>query len=218
MKLFKILAIAVMAMVSSASAKAGVALSNMGSNGTTYSSFIDITNQTAAVRNAVGFTVGGSDFTLGSVSAAMFGNGAAAKFAIYSDVGGNPGVVVSTSTSTNVGGDNVYSFSFVGQTGNVLTAGQTYWALVGQITPDMAWYEHTDGTAPSDVNALGLLTYLDDERSTNFNAARTWTGLASNRTFSILGTAVPPAAVPEPALTSLLCLSGIALIRRRMKK
>ncbi|MBU6387791.1 MAG: PEP-CTERM sorting domain-containing protein [Planctomycetes bacterium] len=27
-----------------------------------------------------------------------------------------------------------------------------------------------------------------------------------------------PAAVPEPALTSLLCLSGIALIRRRMKK
>jgi hypothetical protein len=100
MKLFKILAIAVMAMVSSASAQAGVALSNMGLDGTTYSSFVDGTNQTASIRSAVGFTVGGSDFTLSSVSAAMFGNGDAAKFAIYSDVGGNPGVVVSTSTST----------------------------------------------------------------------------------------------------------------------
>ena len=214
MKLFKILAIAVMAMVSSVSAQAGVALSNMGSNGTTYSSYLDSSNQTAAFRNAVGFTVGGSDFTLNSVSAAMFGNGTGAKFAIYSDVGGNPGSVVSTSTSTNVGADNVYSFSFVGQTGNVLTAGQTYWAVVDQVTPDMAWYLHTDGTAPSDVNALGLLTYLDDKRTTNFNAARTWSDLGTYRTFSISGTA----AVPEPALTSLLCLSGIALIRRRMKK
>jgi hypothetical protein len=218
MKLFKILAIAVMAMVSSASAQAGVALSNMGLDGTTYSSFVDGTNQTASIRSAVGFTVGGSDFTLSSVSAAMFGNGAAAKFAIYSDVGGNPGLVVSTSTSTNVTvDDEVYSFSFVGQIGNVLTAGKTYWAVVEQVNPGMSWYEHTDDTAPSDVNALGLLTYLNSKRSTNFNGARTWQ-LASNRTFSISGTAVPPAAVPEPALTSLLCLSGIALIRRRMKK
>jgi hypothetical protein len=217
MKLFRIFAIAALAMVSSVSAQAGVALSNMGLDGTTYSGYDDSTNQSVTTRSAVGFTVGGSNFDLSSVSAALFGDGSGAKFAIYSDVGGNPGAVVSTSISTNVGGNNVYSFSFVGQAGNVLTAGRTYWAVVDQFTPDMAWYEHTAGTAPSDVNSLGLLTYVGSLRTATFNTTRIWAS-TDHRTFSISGTSVPPAAIPEPALTSLLCLSGIALIRRRMKK
>jgi hypothetical protein len=218
MKLFKILAIAAMAMVSSASAQAGVALSNMGANGTTYNDFDTSANQDLDRRSAVGFTVGASNFTVQSISAGLFATNLPGTFAIYSDVGGNPGAIVSTSTSTTVNADGVYSFSFVGQPGNVLTAGQTYWAILDSVGAGLSWYQHQLNTAPSDVNSLGLLTYVGDKRSTNFNGLRTWASPSFVRTFSISGTAVPPAAVPEPALTSLLCLSGIALIRRRMKK
>lgn len=218
MKLFKILAIAAMAMVSSVSAHAGVALSNMGANGTTYSDFDTSSDQTFAKRSAVGFMVGASNFTVESISAGLFANSLSGTFAIYSDVGGNPGAIVSTSTSTNVGGEGVYSFSFVGQPGNVLTAGETYWAILDSVGAGLSWYQHQQDTEPFDVNSLGLLTHAGEKRSANFNGLRTWTTPPSVRTFSISGTAVPPAAIPEPALTSLLCLSGIALIRRRMKK
>jgi hypothetical protein len=218
MSLFKILAIAALAMVSSASAQAGVALSNMGLDGMTYSNFDESQNQDANRRTAVGFTVGTSDFAVTKISAGLFASSVSQTMAIYSNVAGKPGSIVSTSLSTTVGTDDVYSFSFVGQSGNVLTAGQTYWAVLDTVGAGSSWYETTPNLAPSDVNSLGLLTYVGDLRSTNFGTTRTWANSPESRTFSISGTAVPPAAIPEPALTSLLCLSGIALIRRRMKK
>lgn len=225
MKLFRIFAIVALAMISGASAQAGVvALSNMGADGVTYASgkFVTSTNQTAAVRTAVGFTVGASGFTVDTISAALFGvtppSTMSSKVGIYSDVGGNPGSLVSQSaTNSNIQGDGVYSFSFASSAGRVLTAGTTYWAYLDTVGGDLAWYQHDDGITPSDINSTGLLTYIGDKRSSNFNGARTWATRTDYRTFSISGSGAPP-AVPEPALTSLLCLGGVALIRRRMKK
>lgn len=226
MKLFRTLAIAVLAMVSGASAQAGVvALSNMGADGVTYAidDMITSTNQTSAVRSAVGFTVGASNFTVDTISAALFGvtppTSVSSRFGIYSDVGGNPGSLVSMSaTNNNIQGDGVYTFSFASSAGRVLTAGTTYWVYIDTIGGDMAWYEHVTPVAPSDINSTGLLTYIGDKRSSNFNDGRTWSTRTDYRTFSISGSGGTPPAVPEPALTSLLCLGGVALIRRRMKK
>ena len=225
MKLFRIFAIAAMAMLASASAHAGVvALSNMGTDGVTYAptKFVTSTNQTTAVRSAVGFTVGASGFTVETISAALFGvtppSSLSSKVAIYSNVSGNPGVKVSESALlSNIQGDDVYSFDFTTSAGRVLAAGNTYWALIDTTGGDLAWYEHDDGIQPSDVNTTGLLTYVGDRRSLNFSdATPTWSVRTDYRTFSISGTGgLPP--VPEPALTSLLCFGGIALIRRRMK-
>lgn len=223
MKLFGIFAIVALAMITSASAQAGVALSNMGADGVTYSNFIDSTNQTATVRNAVGFTVGSSNFTVDTISAGLFGvtppSSLSSKIGIFSDVGGNPGSLVSESaTNSNIQGDGVYSFSFASSAGRVLTAGTTYWVYIDTVGGNLAWYQTTPDISPSDINSTGLLTYVGDKRSTDFNTSRTWSNLATRRTFSIAGTGAPPPAIPEPALTSLLCLGGVALIRRRMKK
>ena len=226
MNLIRILAIAALAMVSSASAQAGlVALSNMGSDGVTYASgkFVTSTNQTSLIRSAVGFTVGASDFTVDTISAALFGvtppNSMSSRVAIYSNAGGSPGASVAVSALlSTVQGDGVYTFSFTSSAGRVLTAGSTYWALIDTVGGDLAWYQHDDGIQPSDINRTGLLTYIGDRRSLNFSdASPTWSVRTDYRTFSISGSAAP-SLVPEPALTSLLCLGGVTLIRRRMKK
>jgi hypothetical protein len=215
MKLLKILAIAVMAMVSSVSAQAGVVLSNAASG--VSSSGID--DNTGTKRNAVGFTTTDS-FTVDYVRAAIFGIAnpgvVPIKMGIYNDASGVPGTTLITeSTATNVGGGApppFSTFTFSDNSTRTLSAG-TYWVIITQNAVDAAWYKPVGTGTPTDPNLpLSGVTYV----SSLFNEGAGWT-VTSNRTFELAGT-VGSAAVPEPALTSLLCLSGIALIRRRMKK
>jgi hypothetical protein len=212
MKLFRILAIAALAMVSSVSAQAGVltnvVLSNMGSDGNTTT--LNFSGDISGTRLAgSGFTVGASDFYLAAINVGVFGNGDNITASIVNANGANPGSTVFASRSQAVSGEMIVTFDFDDYQ---LTANQSYFITLKGIN-GAAWY--TKGTAPG-VFAPGGLTYISSRFSTNDGA--TWSDPETNFQIAYSGSTVPPAAVPEPALTSLLCLSGIALIRRRMKK
>ena len=212
MKLFRILAIAAMAMVSSVSAQAGVVLSNMGAAGTSNTSTNTNTDIVSSDRIAAGFTTGSTDQILDWVALWTFNNDAPGTktVSIFSDASGSPGASVGTSTATNVpGSKGRYQFDFSGVT---LTANTKYWVLpeVG-----LSWYTAQANAAPTAQNGSG---FSFDGMKESFDAGANWSPLAFNYTLAISTSDVPPAAIPEPALTSLLCLSGIALIRRRMKK
>jgi hypothetical protein len=208
MKLFKILAIAAMAMVSSVSAQAGVVLSNMGSLGMTDTSGSFNGDVLGTSRHASGFTTGSVAQKLDWVSLVGFNNDVTQKtVAIFSDNAGNPGTVFATSALRNVGGKNFYQFNFTGVT---LAANTKYWVL-----PELglSWYLEDNGVQPSAENGSGF-THAGVRRS--IDSGSSWSVRTEAFTLAISTSDLPP--VPEPALTSLLCLSGIALIRRRMKK
>jgi hypothetical protein len=221
MKLFRILAIAALAMVSSASAQAGVVLSNMGSSGTDTTN-VTTTNtiQTVSVRNSAGFTTGAVGFDLSGFNAIMDSaiNPTAVNvtFAVYSNNGGVPGTKIAETASQTVNAKQSYSFSFSSPVS--LSASTTYWAVI-ETGVSSSWYA-MNGTAGDPVaqNSSGF-SFVSYKQSNNFNATTpTWGGTDANRyAFAVLGTN-QNSAVPEPALTSLLCLGGVALIRRRMKK
>lgn len=207
MKLFKILAIAAMAMVSSVSAQAGVVLSNMGAAGTSNTSTNSNTDILPSDLLAAGFTTGSTDQILDWVALWTFNNFPAdtKTVSIFSDAAGSPGTVFGTSTATTVPGTKGrYQFNFSGVT---LTANTKYWVLPAA---GLSWYTAQANAAPTAQNGSG---FSFDGMKESYDTGATWGALATNHTL-----AISTSEVPEPALTSLLCLSGIALIRRRMKK
>ncbi len=208
MKLFKILAIAALAMVSSASAQAGVVLSNMGAGGLSDTSGSFNGDVLGATRHASGFTTGPVVQNLDWVSLVGFNNDVGQKTVrIFSDNANNPGTLFATSAATNMSIKDVYQFNFSGVT---LAANTKYWVL-----PELgvSWYLEDNGLQPTVQNGSGF-THAGVRRSSD--SGINWTTRMDAFTLAI--STSDPAAVPEPALTSLLCLSGIALIRRRMKK
>ena len=205
----KFLALALMAMAffAASPAQAGVVLSNMGANGLTDTSSATNTDILANNWLASGFTTGADALKLDWVSIVGFNNDVGSKtVAIYSDNAGSPGTLVATSSGTTVTTKNVYQFNFSGAN---LAASTSYWVLpqVG-----LSWYIESANAAPTAQNASGF-SYLGVKTSTNSGSS--WNTSPFNYT---VGISASPAAVPEPAITSLVCVGGIAFMRRRMKK
>jgi hypothetical protein len=222
MKLFRILAIAALAMVSSVSAQAGaitgVVLSNLGSDGDTHGPLAGSWNVNGTTSLALGFTTGAADFKLNQFNAALFGitsGTVSATMTIYESNSGKPGTFVGSATIPSIGNDDAYTFDFAPAGGLILTANKTYFAVATTTGTSSSWY--FNGPAPTTF-APGGVSYLNTIVTSDSGSNWTQMSPGLNAFFAIAGTPVPPAAVPEPALTSLLCLSGIALIRRRMKK
>jgi len=205
----KFLALALMAMAffAASPAQAGVVLSNMGANGLTDTS--GPTNTDILLTNylAAGFTTGATAQQLDWVSLVGFNNDNGTKVVIlYSDNGGSPDAPITVSAGPVVGTKNVYQFNFSGVN---LAASTSYWVLpqVG-----LSWYIESANAAPTAQNASGF-SYLGVKTSTNSGSS--WNTSPFNYT---VGISASPAAVPEPAITSLVCVGGIAFMRRRMKK
>jgi hypothetical protein len=206
----KFLALALMAMAffAASPAQAGVVLSNMGANGLTDTSGPTNTDILAANWLAAGFTTGADALDLDWVSIVGFNNDAGTKtVAIYADNAGKPGTLVATSSGTTVTTKSVYQFNF---SGTSLAAATTYWVLpqVG-----LSWYLESNNDVPTAQNSSGY-SFVGYKKSTN--SGSTWTTSVLSYTVGI--SATPAAAVPEPAITSLVCVGGIAFMRRRMKK
>jgi hypothetical protein len=214
MKLFRIFAIAALAMLNSVSAQAGVQLSNMGSNGLTDTSLGSNTDQNQT-RQAVGFTTGTNNLKLDSISAVLFGasnpSTANVTLGLYASAGGDPDLSSPIATKIRAVGDrSVQTFDFSADN-VVLSANTLYYVAV---STNASWYR----TQP-DNNDPGVLPGSDWSFSgVKGNVGMGWFNQTERPTFAISSSDHTAPAVPEPALTSLLCLSGIALIRRRMKK
>lgn len=223
MKFFKVVTVVLFAVASSFSAQGAVGsrvvLSNMGSNGLTdttggFSDTLSDTNPKAS-----GFMTGSVAQRLDSISliaASPDSSTVSKSVGLYQDNGGSPGAFIASSTATSLSSTkSAYTFLFGSTT---LSANTAYW-----VRPDagLAWYSTDPSTDPAQQNGSGF-SYSGDKTSSN--SGSTWTSSMRRRAISIFTTddagtpPEPPAAVPEPALTSLLCFGGIALIRRRMKK
>jgi hypothetical protein len=177
----------------------------MGSNGLTDTGANKNVDLVPAERYASGFTTGPTLQQLNWISIVGDNNESGPKtVSIFSDNAGSPGVLIGTSNATTVSGSKgVNQFNF---SGTQLLANTKYWVLP---ETGLSWYEQVDDSAPTALNDSGF-TYAGVRRSLNGGP---WT-----TRFDVYTIAIDSSLVPEPALTSLLCLSGIALIRRRMKK
>jgi hypothetical protein len=214
MKLFRIFAIAALAMLNSVSAQAGVQLSNMGSNGLTDTSLGSNTDQNQT-RQAVGFTTGTNNLKLDSISAVLFGasnpSTANVTLGLYASAGGDPDLSSPIATKIRAVGDrSVQTFDFSADN-VVLSANTLYYVAV---STNASWYENGLEADPA-VQSGSDWSFTNVKRRLGSDP---WTVSSRRPTFAISSSDHTAPAVPEPALTSLLCLSGIALIRRRMKK
>jgi hypothetical protein len=189
-------------------------LSNIGSTGPGFGTGSTADNISASDPIASGFTTGLVAQKLDSISLVVGASDTTPRtVGLYSDNGGVPGTFIKVSNSIAVSDKAVYTFSFDNQT---LAASTKYW-----VRPDvgLAWYRSF--SLPTEQNSSGFV-YAGDATSTDSGGS--WTIATSpRRAISIsstddAGSPPPPDVVPEPALTSLLCFGGIALIRRRMKK
>jgi len=207
---FLALALTAMSFLAAGTAQAGVVLSNMGANGLTDTATSGNTNTDILATNllAAGFSTGGVAQRLDWISLVTFNNNSATKtIEIYTDNAGSPGSLFATSVATNVGGRGVYQFNFSGVN---LAASTSYWIrpAVG-----LSWYIEDNGDAPVAQNGSGYAS-IGYRRSTN--GGTSWLNSNNKYTLGISASDVPP--VPEPTLTSLLCLGGIAFMRRRKSK
>jgi hypothetical protein len=196
--------VAAMAVISSASVQAGVVLSNMGANGLTDTSGPTNTDISGSSVLFLSFTTGSVALTLDWISIVGFNNesGNNKVIALLSDSMDYPDSLLALSTPVGVTTKNVYKFNFSGVN---LAASTSYWI---QLTQGLSWYIESANAAPTAQNSSGF----------SYNGVLSSSSGPSAFNYTIGISASPSAPVPEPAITSLVCVAGIAFMRRRMKK
>jgi len=208
------LAIASLAMgvTFAAVAEAGVVYGNLGAAGTNP---IGSTNTDYGPSDAFervlaqGFQVGSSatSLDLQSVTVGLFATNSGSvplSVAIYGDAAGQPGSLLHTSGTVNVGNTGTYTFPF---TGVSLSTETSYWVVP---QGGASWYLDATNTTPGGQNGsgysyLGTLRQLPDLSWTTPNPNLTSYSVSIN-------------AVPEPhafVLAGVGIATAVALVRRR---
>jgi hypothetical protein len=210
-KLFRVLVIATAALISSTSAQAGVVLqlSNMGSSGNSDTS-TGLNQDQNTLRIGAGFTTGLTALTVKRISVVLFGaslpQSVLVRLGIYDSTGGNPNLASEVAFSeVTVSDRGVVPFTF----NTTLSASTLYYVAV---STNASWYINGASNSPTPQNRSDW-TFTGYKQ----NSGSGWSSSSLAATLAIFSEGAP-SVVPEPALTSLLCLGGVTLIRRRMKK
>jgi len=198
------------------SVQAEVVFGNLGPTGagglsSTQTDFGPGSATTAAI--AQGFTTGAAStaLELQSVTIGAFATSTGTlprTVSIYSSSSNLPGTPQFTSSSTEVGNNAKYTFTFTGAT---LAANTSYWVVPDFSVPWTWVYEETDFTPPSQQNGSGY-SYLGSSRIQNSNPGN-WA--AGPSAYSVSVSAVPEPSALGLAVAGLGCC-GISLARRRM--
>jgi hypothetical protein len=209
MKLQKyLLAVALIATLMASSANAQSVLSNLIGTYSTTGTNLGLGTDAADRTKAVGLTIGsGVDLIFQSLQA-IISNAAVPDSVlsggIFSDVGGNPGLMLTAFIPVNVPtGTNTATLSLTTSAPFTLVAGMTYWFVLDgpTFTNSLLWNSTTPNTAPT---ASGGTTFAGYRFSSN--GGTTW---ASSTTFNALQ--INAAPVPEPATWAML-VGGIGLL------
>jgi len=199
-------------------ARAELVFGNLGSAGTNPLSVgvnVAISDTTWVMH---GFTVGGSDNILQTITLGLFDNDSTtARVQIFADGGGIPSgsALASQTASVNNVTPTLQTFNF----GSLpLTSGSTYWAVVSTPTASSLfnWAFNDDGFAPFTQNASGWLDVSPFQTKISSDSGSNWSGANGIRPASISITAVPE---PDSLLalgTAAVAIAGGLFRRRRV--
>lgn len=132
---------------------------------------------------------------------------------IFSDVGGNPGVLLAAFNPMNVPtGTNMANLSLTTAAPFTLVAGVTYWFVLDgpTTTNSLLWHATTPNTAPTTAQGATFVGYRFSS-----NGGATW---ANSGIFN--GMQINAAPIPEPSTWAMLGLGaglflGVNRLRRR---
>jgi MYXO-CTERM domain-containing protein len=197
-----------------------VVFGNLGSDGL---GTLTTTAFTASSQNwlAQGFTVGGTNTFLSSISIGLLGTGTA-TVSLYSSLAGIPDQSL-VSVSQAIASEDpalVQSFSFNNFS---LTNGASYWVVVNRSGGGwFSWVFNADEATPSGQNSSGWVALSPATRRTS-NGGSTWTSSGANTfaSFSISASSSPPTPepIPEPGTwaAAALLIGAAAYVRWRRR-
>lgn len=196
-----------------ATAQADVVLSNLPGTGSGTGSNLGLGTDLVDRTKAVGLTMGASGMNFLSLDALISNPSPASQLSggIYSNVGGNPGALLSGFTPVDIAdGFGPAEVTLVSASAFELAANTSYWFVLDG--PDTAnsllWQTLAPNTAPT---ATGV-TY--DGYRFSSNGGTSWT--ASGLLNGVRINAAPLAHVPEPGSLALLVGSlGLMFLTRR---
>jgi hypothetical protein len=173
-----------------------VVFGNLGNDGTTPLALATSAKPSSSTWVAHGFTVGGTNNFLNSVSVGIFGSGSA-TVALYSSSAGSPGSFITSVSQSiaNLTTPTLQSFNFGGFS---LTNATPYWIVVsGSSSTPFDWSFNADGDFPIEQNGSGWAPLSPVTRQSD-NSGTNWTTAGVNRPASISITASSTAPAPEP--------------------
>lgn len=207
------------AAVSHAAPVSDILFGNLGPSGT--NALAPLTNASITDLNwlAQGFTVGGTNTVLSSVTLGLYdNNNTVARVQVFASGSGSvpSGLPLATLTQ-NVSSLTPALMTFSFSPSLSLTTGSSYWVVVST-TESLGlfnWAFNNEGDFPTEQNLSGY-SPLNPVTKLSTNSGASWSSSGSNRPASISIT-----AVPEPSSIVLAGLGVLAAgyqLRRRMKR
>ena len=175
----------------SLSARAEIVFGNLGASGTAALSDTNTDfgpDSTTTLALAQGFTTSSASLTLQSVTLGLFAtsvpNGLPRTVSLFSSMGIEPGSLIGTSNTVQVGDKGMYTFDFSSIN---LSPNTGYWIVPQQ---GSSWYLNGAETQPIGLNGSGF-NYLGTKKQAVSNPG-TWTDSTLPYSVSII-------TVPEPS-------------------